>query len=403
MLPSSSTSWQAALTAALCAFAPRVDAADPETYAARASQAIESLNLDFYNVETGIWDNAWWNSANVLTTIAEFAKLSRNDANELNVGGYMRNTFNQAQKTDVKTTKSIAKNGMVSSVYCLDAGKGCMAKREFLGKRGFQNFLNEYYDDEGWWALALIRAYDAAGDQGYLDAAVDIFKDMKTGIGTPCGGGIFWSKDRKYVNAIANELYLSVAASLANRVSEEKKRKEYLSIAKSQWQWFERSGMINENSLINDGLDSNCKNNGLQTWSYNQGVILGGLAELSMATGDIQYVEKAMPIAKAAIQALQNEQGILVETDKCELRDGNCGKDGQQFKGVFIRNLRYLHAVAPDTEFSDFIMRNADFIWDHDRDDGKLGASWPGPFVAHTGPSQSSALDALVAAIAVSQ
>ncbi|GJN66751.1 glycoside hydrolase family 76 protein [Purpureocillium lilacinum] len=400
MLPST-TSWQAALAAALFAFAPTVDAAESsQTYADHASQAIQSLNSDFYNVKTGIWDDAWWNSANALTTLADFAKLRLNDANKLNVGGYIRNTFNQAQKTTVQTSKSLAKNGMVSSVYCLDSSSGCMAKREFLGKRGFNDFVNEFYDDEGWWALALIHSYDVTGDQEYLNAAVDIFNDMKTGAGTPCGGGIFWSKDRKYVNAIANELYLSVAASLANRISQDK---SYLDIAKSQWEWFEKSGMINDKSLINDGLDGNCKNNGLQTWSYNQGVILGGLTELAKATRDVSYIEKAVPIAKAAINALQNDQGILVETDKCELRSGSCGKDGQQFKGVFIRNLRYLYEEAPDTDFSDFITRNADSIWAQDRDGSKLGVSWPGPYTAHTGPSQSSALDALVAAIAVTQ
>ncbi|KAJ6444617.1 glycoside hydrolase family 76 protein [Purpureocillium lavendulum] len=401
MLPSSTAGWQAALTAAaLYAFAPVAEGANSQTYVDHASQAIKALNDDFYNVNTGIWDEAWWNSANALTTLAEFAGLRLSEANKLNVGGYMRNTFTQAQKTTVQTTKSLARNGMVSSSYCIGSSNGCMAKREFLGKRGFDNFINEFYDDEGWWALGLIRSHDVSGDQDYLDAAVEIFNDMQTGRGTPCGGGIFWSKDRKYVNAIANELYLSVAAALANRIPQ---NGTYLDIAKSQWEWFQKSGMINDQNLINDGLDSNCKNNGLQTWSYNQGVILGGLVELSLATRDIQYIEAAMPIAKAAIQALQDDKGILVETDKCELKDGNCGKDGQQFKGIFIRNLRYLHQAAPDTDFSDFIKRNADSIWSNDRDGAKLGVSWPGPYVAATGPSQSSALDALVAAVAITQ
>lgn len=90
--------------------------------------------------------------------------------------------------------------------------------------------------------------------------------------------------------------------------------------------------MINENNLINDGLDINsdgsCTNNGDTEWSYNQGVILGGLVELSRATGDSGYLSEATSIAEAAIEAL-SEDGILHES--CEPND--CGADGSQFKG----------------------------------------------------------------------
>ena len=38
--------------------------------------------------------------------------------------------------------------------------------------------------------------------------------------------------------------------------------------------------------LVNDGLTAGCANNGGTTWTYNQGVILGGLAALHELTGD---------------------------------------------------------------------------------------------------------------------
>lgn len=93
--------------------------------------------------------------------------------------------------------------------------------------------------------------------------------------------------------------------------------------------------MINEQNLINDGLeinsDGSCFNNGDTVWSYNQGVILGGLVELSRATGDSGYLSEATSIAEAAIEAL-SEDGILHES--CEPND--CGADGSQFKGERI-------------------------------------------------------------------
>lgn len=259
----------------------------------------------------------------------------------------------------------------------------------------------------GWWALGLIRAYDVTRDTAYLDSAVLLFTDLQSGLGGPCKGGIYWSRERKYVNAITNELYLSIAASLANRIPGDA---SYVKIAKEQWEWFKNSGMINKNNLINDGLNGKCKNNGLNTWSYNQGVVLGGLTELHRATNgsDASLLTSAKTIARAAIKHLSNEDGVLVETDKCELRKGNCGRDGQQFKGIFVRNLRYLHDVSPEEDFRRFILDQAASIWVNNRDEresakgkSRLGVAWAGPFVKATGASQSCALDALVAAIAV--
>ena len=61
------------------------------------------------------------------------------------------------------------------------------------------------------------------------------------------------------MNAIANELFLDVAAHLANRASN---KSYYLATAQSQWTWFKNSGLINAQNNINDGLDgTTCKNN----------------------------------------------------------------------------------------------------------------------------------------------
>ena len=54
--------------------------------------------------------------------------------------------------------------------------------------------------------------------------------------------------------------------------------------------------MINSDNLINDGLD-NCKNNHQTTWTYNQGVILGGLADLAAATNNNTLLRIGQEIA----------------------------------------------------------------------------------------------------------
>jgi len=172
----------------------------------------------------------------------------------------------------------------------------------------------------------------------------------------------------------------------------------YLDWANEEWNWFRNSGMINSQSLINDGLNPDCSNNKGTTWTYNQGVILGGLVFLAQATGDSSLLDIANSIATAAITHLVTSSEILVEP--CE---PNCGADGSQFKGIFVRNLGYLYRATNNPRYADFIERNCDSIWNNNRDkSNNLGLMWSGPFDSADPARQSSALDALNAALLIS-
>ncbi|KAK3900587.1 hypothetical protein C8A05DRAFT_35765 [Staphylotrichum tortipilum] len=365
-----------------------------DAYTDRSLAAAKALQ-GWYDAPSGLWSTTgWWNSANCLTVLADWASLAgAATAQTINVAGIISNTFTNAQRVVVTAQKTLSATGLITSSYQL---------AQAAEKRGFSEFLNDYYDDEGWWALALIRSWDVTRQQAYLDAAERIFADMQAGTDGKCGGGIWWSKEKAYKNAIANELYLSVAASLANRIPA--KKQTYTQIARDEWTWFKNSGMINQDHLVNDGLrinpDGSCVNNGLNTWSYNQGVVLGGLVELAKATGDAAYLVEAVVIAHAAIKLLSDADDIIREVDKCE---PNCGADGSQFKGVFVRNLRYLHAAAPQEAFRTAILKNADSIWVSDRNErDQLGIKWTGPPELGGGPNaatHSSAMDVIVAAL----
>ena len=264
-----------------------------------------------------------------------------------------------------------------------------------FNKNRSQNFLNNYYDDEGWWAVTWIKAYDFTGNTDYLNAAKVIFADMtKAWDPSTCNGGIWWSKDRTYKNAIANELFLIVAARLHNRTPGDGGLGSYLDWAQREWQWFSASGMINPTHLINDGLTASCQNNGGTTWSYNQGVVLGGLADLYQATGDASYLAAAETIANAAITspALVNSNGIL--TESCEA--SGCGNDGTQFKGIFAKNLYYLFTADQNPAYRNFLFTNANSIWANDRNaSNQFGLHWAGPFDQADGSRQSVGEDVL--------
>ena len=352
-----------------------------------AQSAIMALQ-QWYNETTGLWETTgWWNSANALTMLADFVAV--NSSLNTVANHVFRNTFSQAQKASLATVKVTTPYSVTTSYTGPDFPPGIVAPQN-----GFSGFLNDYYDDEGWWALAWLQIFDLTKEEQYLQTAIDIFEDMTKGYGGTCDG-LWWNKQKTNKVAIANELFLTVAAQLGNRASN---KQYYLNWALKEWDWFQDTGMINKDYNINDGIDlKTCKNNNGLVWSYNQGVILGGLLELYKAAPDKSYLTMAERIALAAIKSLSNSKGIL--HDPCE---PNCGGDGPQFKGIFMRNLQKLQFAVPNDRYKTFINDNANSIWLNDRTSGDLlGLLWSGPFTGATASTQSSAADALVAALAI--
>ena len=251
------------------------------------------------------------------------------------------------------------------------------------------NFETDALDDTLWWALAWTQAYDLTGDVAYLQTAEAAAAYVHGYWDSACGGGVWWSTARTYKNAITNELFLDIAATLHNRVAGDT---TYLSWAQSEWAWFQGSGMINGSHLINDGLTSGCANNGQTTWTYNQGVILAGLGELHQATGDASLIGAAEAIADAATATL-TVNGVLVES--CE---PSCGPDGPSFKGIFVRDLRQFATEAHTSRYDSFLHAQAASVAASDMNSsGQMGLSWAGPVGATDTSTQASAEAALVA------
>ncbi len=333
---------------ALIFFSPRAQAAPGDDFNANSATAATVLQ-QWYN-SSGLYNSTgWWNAANCLEALENV--IAANNATQ-----YLT---------------------VLSNTYSLNSSG---------------NFLNSYYDDEGWWANAWIRAYDLTGNTKFLNMAKTIFADMVGGwdnSATNCGGGVWWNKSRTYKNAIPNELFLLAAIRLHQRTPTDSGTGSYLYWATNEWAWFKASGMINGQNLINDGLTTNCANNGGTTWTYNQGVIIGGLTDLYKVTGDTNYLNQAGLIANAAIATLVDGNGILREP--CE--SGNCGGDGPQFKGIFLRYLAYLYDVTRNQTYYNFLYKNAHAVWANDRNSSnQLGLHWDGPFDSADAARQSSAL-----------
>jgi predicted alpha-1,6-mannanase (GH76 family) len=310
----------------------------------------------WYNATSGLWSKAvGWIDANFLETSVSYAR----ETGDPSYASLIDNTFTKAS-----------------------------------GKR----FLNDYYDDEGWWTLTWIKAFDLTHQQKYLDMAKAIFKDLTLGWSPAvCGGGLFWRKSTMQKNAIPNELFLTAAARLHLRTPGDEGPDSYLDWAMREWAWFKASGMINGQNQIVDGMNFTTCIAGGTIYTYNQGVILGGLVDLWRSTGDVTLLDTAEAIARAAMKNLADPNGVLIE----KVCDPKCGEgDGLLFVGILARNLGYFYEARPLAELQTFLLRQSDALWNDNRNAmNQFGKRWPGPFDSADYSRQGCALEGLIAAI----
>jgi predicted alpha-1,6-mannanase (GH76 family) len=346
----------ACILAVVCAtlFAPSASSgATPAAVTGMSPQRAGMAELmRSYNPSTGLIGNSWWQSAVALSTLENFQEAT-------GFAGY---------------------RGAISTAF-EDHRSG--------------HFEDAYNDDTGWWGLAWLQAYVMSGYKPYLTMAETDADYIHQSWTQTCGGGVWWSTARTYKNAIANELFLELTAWLHNTIPGDSK---YLDWAKAEWNWFQSSGMINKSDEVNDGLTARCANNHENTWTYNQGVLLAGLAQLYKATNNRALLSTAEGIGQAAIRHL-TIGGVLHEPCRGAQCGNSANDDVQSFKGIFVQDLKVLAVTAKTNEFDGFFTKQARAIEARDTDwHHQLGMFWSGPNAGRTSYSQASAESALVAA-----
>ncbi|WP_233842459.1 glycoside hydrolase family 76 protein [Dyella sp. 2HG41-7] len=341
---------------------------DGPTAVARARVAADVL-MSSYDPTKAWFPSSWWNSAVALQTI----------------GDYMQRTGDRRYLSQLDNT------------FVKDQGvfpAGVLSGDPLLG-----NFTSRAIDDTEWWGLTWVEAYDLTGDPKYLNMAITIanyvdgYWDTST-----CGGGVWWNAERTYKNAVTNGLWIRLTAELHNRIPGDI---TWLTRSQTAWSWFQGSGMINANGLVNDGLTNACTNNGQTVWTYNQGMAIGAGLELWRATKDPSILASVRRLADAAIgpNALVTN-GIL--TESCDASNQTCDDNGKQFKGIFMRYWTDLVDTTHDPGYAAFLDQQAQSIWNNDRDAAdRLGTRWSG-LTNDTNPNvfdwrtQASALSAVI-------
>ena len=217
-------------------------------------------------------------------------------------------------------------------------------------------WLNDYYDDMEWMALATLRAWKATGDTRYREVTDLLWTDIKAGWSSELGGGIWWRKDRPSKNTPSN----MPAAILAARRYQEFGEAADLDWAKKIYDWQRTVLYEPATGWVYDNIDKDGNKNLSWKFTYNQGVFLGAALELFRITGSSGYLQDAIKAADYAVSS-----GFL--TSGGILKDEG-GGDGGLFKGILVRYLVLLagEAALPaekKTAYKSFLVKNAETLW----------------------------------------
>ncbi|KAJ7162294.1 glycoside hydrolase family 76 protein [Mycena filopes] len=291
------------------------------------------LHTKYYNETNGRYNGgSVWTDANALETVHELMLLTK--------------------RTDF--------DGVADNSY--------IGRHALNTSTDWQAFTGGFIDDAGWVVLSIWTMADYKKFRGednvdtFLISAGQLYDKIAANWDDTCGGGVWWTTDHGYKNAITNELFLTLSARGYLRTGNQ----TYLENAKKTWAWLESSGMRTSTGLFNDGLEfGTCLNNNGTTWTYNQGVIASGLAALAVATGNHTLFKEAELTLDGTIRHLTS-RGVLKESCDDPFAGGTvCDIDQQTFKGIWTKHLQYYLTSAAsagaevDAKYGPFLGRQS--------------------------------------------
>jgi predicted alpha-1,6-mannanase (GH76 family) len=260
----------------------------------------------------------------------------------------------------------------------------------YLGQNS-RGWTNDFYDDECWMTLALIRAYDFTANPVYLNQARALYADVQGGWDTSCcgpvKGGVWWNKAHTQKATAANAGAALAGARLYQRTT----NTAYLTFAQQVYSfWW--NNMVNHSTFqVCDHIDPD----GTKVWwkfTYNEGLMIGASVALYEATGSIVYLNNAHNLAGFML----NNESVLTGYGKV-LYDGDnngCGGDCHQFKGPAYRYLMQLYRKnTTRTDYRALLQGSANAIWNLARETTNtlFAVNWAGPAQTSVDQGQQNA------------
>ncbi|MGY4654330.1 glycoside hydrolase family 76 protein [Mycobacterium sp. URHB0021] len=212
-------------------------------------------------------------------------------------------------------------------------------------------WVNDYYDDMAWLALALERAGRLAGVE-HPQALKKLAEQFVSAWVPEDGGGIPWRKQDQFFNAPAN----GPAAIFLARYDDRLRRAQQMA------DWIDETLIDPETHLVFDGIKAGSIVRAQYT--YCQGVVLGLETELAARTEDPDHAERVHRLV-AAIRDNMTADGVI---------KGAGGGDGGLFNGILARYLALVATTLPqngpaDAEAMDtarsLVLESARAAWDH--------------------------------------
>ncbi len=228
-----------------------------------------------------------------------------------------------------------------------------------------RGFTREFFDDENWMALALVRASTLTGDRRYLDQAIALGDDILEH-GWVAGKGVWWNKTHTQRATASN----FGPVILAQRLFVHTRDAKWERMAKEVYEnWL--SKMVNPTTHeVADHVDPGMK----PVWvnyTYNYGLAIGASLAMHELTGNAAYLAHAHAFA-AYMLAHRTEKNVLDDGEGCK-------NDCDAFKGIGFRYLAALYeSDRSHAEYRAVLDASAAAIWAdaRERSSTTFGSSW---------------------------
>ena len=240
-----------------------------------------------------------------------------------------------------------------------------------------QAWRSDYYDDENWMTLALMRAYDLTGNRAYLDRALALYLEIEAAWDSTSAvpGGIWWNRTHTSKATASNAGPVISGVRLAARTGDP----AHLAFARQAYDFWFTHMVVATTFEVRDHMDPDgTVHNGRLT--YNEGLMTGGALALYGATGEAQFRTQAHGFATRLATMISKATSV-----GRVLADGtntSCTGDCPQWKGIGYRYLALAFRDDPTrTAYLPVLQASVEAAWTLARNatTGYFANDWAGP------------------------